>query len=379
MRTRRRHLIASLSRALGLVLAVSVLLSAFAPASAEPSPAQSTTGTAEIMWDQWGTPHVFAGDTDGLFRAFGWAQMHSHGNLLLRMLAQARGSAAEYGGDRFVPSDRAVRIMNLRQEGRTWYAAQTPAFRRSIDAFAEGINAYAAAHGDRVEDTFTPILPVNGEDVMAHVVRVMFIFLANSSSCPAALPTGSVLDAGSLGSNGWAIGPSRSASGNALLLANPHLAWGGEQTFYEAHLVGPGYDFYGATNLGFPVFTMGFNDNLGWAHTVGTLDACDVYALTPTEGGYVLDGATVPFASTTEVVRVRRDDGSIAEEPLTLRRSVHGPVVEQQGTLLGDPHCLGRANLGRSGCSSSGGTWATRKRSTNSRTSCGGTSCPCSM
>src|SRR3712207_7139523 len=40
----------------------------------------------------------------------------------------------------------------------------------------------------------------------------------------------------SIGSNGWAIGPSRSTSGNSLLLANPHLAWGGEQTFYEAHL-----------------------------------------------------------------------------------------------------------------------------------------------
>ena len=49
------------------------------------------------------------------------------------------------------------------------------------------------------------------------------------------------------GSNAWAIAPSRAESKHAMLLINPHLMWSGQQIFYEAHLIGPGTDFYGAT------------------------------------------------------------------------------------------------------------------------------------
>lgn len=323
------------SRLAGAVTAalVVIITAGSLPPTGNPAHARTDPGAAEILWDEWGTPHIFAEDTEGLFRAFGWAQMHSHGDLLLRMLAQARGVAAEYGGDRYRISDRATRIMSLPEQGAAWYAAQSVSFQRDVDAFASGINDYASAHPDALAATFKPVLPVDGSDVMAHVARVMFIFLANSSDCPSVLPVGSILDAGSLGSNGWAIAPSRSASGASMLLANPHLAWGGEQTFYEAQLVGPGYDLYGGTNVGFPVITMGFNDHLGWAHTVGTLDACDVYRLTPADGGYVMDGAIRQFETDTQTLRVRQADGSVTEEPLTVRRSVHGPVVEHDGGL----------------------------------------------
>lgn len=33
----------------------------------------------EILWDTWGVPHIFGKDIKGVFYAFGWAQMQSHG------------------------------------------------------------------------------------------------------------------------------------------------------------------------------------------------------------------------------------------------------------------------------------------------------------
>jgi len=291
--------------------------------------AQPNAGKAEILWDEWGTPHIVAADTDSLFRAFGWAQMHSHGNLLLRLLAQARGEAAAYGGPDFLESDRIVRTMALHEQGQLWYAGQSPDFRANIDAFAAGVNEYAATHPDQLDDTFTPILPITGPDVLAHVVRVMFAFVAGTSDCEAALPEGTLF-----GSNAWAIGASRSASGNAMLLANPHLAWSGDHIFYEAQLVAPGYDVYGTTLVGVPVIAIGFNEHLGWTHTVNTIDACDRYALTPAAGGYLFDGRALPFETRTETLRVREVDGTLREEALVLRRSVHGPVVEQDGRLV---------------------------------------------
>src|SRR5215216_6374803 len=61
---------------------------------------------AELLWDTWGVPHIFADDTVNLFYGFGWAQMHAHGDLLLRLYGQARGRPAEYWGERYLESDR---------------------------------------------------------------------------------------------------------------------------------------------------------------------------------------------------------------------------------------------------------------------------------
>ena len=67
-----------------------------------------------------------------------------------------------------------------------------------------------------------------------------------------------------------------------------------------------------------PVTTIGFNDFLGWTHTVKTLDPCDLYGSRP--GGGYPSTAFLPFESRTETLRVA-GEGTPREEALTLRRS----------------------------------------------------------
>jgi len=55
---------------------------------------QIEKGQAEILWDTWGVPHIFAQDEASAFRAFGWAQMHSDGNVLVRLLGNTAPSPA---------------------------------------------------------------------------------------------------------------------------------------------------------------------------------------------------------------------------------------------------------------------------------------------
>ncbi len=129
---------------------------------------------------------------------------------------------------------------------------------------------------------------------------------SSSSSSPARAASRPC--AGERGSNGWAIAPSHTADGHALLLANPHLQWGGEQTFFEAQLSAPGvYDAYGAAPVGFPILGFAFNDHLGWTHTVNTLDAGDLYLLTLEGDGYRYDGEVLPFETRTETIMVRQE------------------------------------------------------------------------
>jgi acyl-homoserine-lactone acylase len=111
---------------------------------------------AEILWDTWGVPHISARDMPSLCRAFGWAQMESHGNLLLRLYGQARGRAAEYWGPRYVDSDRWVRLMGVDARAKQWLSQQRPEMRGCLDAFADGINAFAAEHPGAITHPFCP-------------------------------------------------------------------------------------------------------------------------------------------------------------------------------------------------------------------------------
>ncbi|MBD1865337.1 MULTISPECIES: acylase [Trichocoleus] len=285
--------------------------------------------STEILWDTYGVPHISSNRTPDLFRAFGWAQMQSHANLLLRLYGQARGRAAEYWGEDYAESDQWVRKMGIPERSQAWYKAQTPKFRQYLDTFAAGINAYAKAHPDQIEDDLKAVLPISPVDVLAHTQRVLhFTFVVNPEELQATLakadpgePVG--------GSNGWAIAPSHSASGKAMLLANPHLPWADLFLWYEAQITALGIDAYGATLVGVPVLAIAFNDAMGWTHTVNTYDGWDAYALTSRDGGYEFDGQVRPFDTETQTLKVKQKDGSWQEQTLTIQRSVHGPVVAE--------------------------------------------------
>jgi acyl-homoserine-lactone acylase len=289
----------------------------------EPPPARITR--VEVLWDTYGVPHIYAQDAVSAVYASGWAQMRAHGDLLLRLLGQARGRAAEYWGESYVESDVWVRTNGVPARAAQWLAQQEPYERALLDAFVAGVNAYATAHGDSLAADVRGVLPVQAVDVLAHVQRTLhFTFLADANDVAGARRA---FEGGGPGSNAWAIAPARSASGNALLLANPHLPWGDLYTWFESHLNSPELSVYGATLLGFPLPGIAFNDSLGWTFTVNTLDAADLYRLELRGDGYVMDSVYRPFETEQQVLRVRAADGTLVERRFTIRRSVHGPVV----------------------------------------------------
>ena len=282
-------------------------------------------GPTEILWDRWGVPHIHAPDAEELFRAFGWSQMRNHANLILRLYGEARGRAAEYWGEAHLVSDRYLRTMGVPERAQQWYRAQKPRFKGYLDRFVEGMNEYARRHPERIDPELEAVLPLEPTDVLGHLQRVIHLsFVGREVTFGRArqpVP----------GSNGWAIAPSRTAGGNAMLLVNPHLPWSSFFTWFEAQWKTPELDAYGATLVGMPILGLGFNDHLGWTHTTNPLDGIDLFELTLVEGGYRWDGGVRAFEADTQSIRVRLPGGSLRQEVLEVRRSVHGPVLEVRG------------------------------------------------
>ncbi|HEY9891944.1 MAG TPA: acylase [Candidatus Sericytochromatia bacterium] len=313
----RQRLIWVFPLLLGFTLAI--CLSFYIPAS--------SLERTEILWDRWGVPHIYGKDTQGLFQAFGWAQMQSHGDLILRLYGQARGRAAEYFGEKYLQSDQYVRTMGIPARAKDWYKQQNPTMQGFLDAFAGGINNYAKENPDKINDEVKAVLPVDGVDVLAHVQRVIhFTFVVNQDEVKSQASTNKTTP----GSNGWAIAPSHSSSGNAMLLANPHLPWSDLYLWYEAQLTAPGIDAYGAALVGMPVLAIAFNNNLGWTSTVNTHDGWDAYELKLADNGYIFDGKVRPFETETQTLKIKQANGKLREEPLLIQHSIHGPIIDEQ-------------------------------------------------
>ncbi|MBC7873126.1 MAG: penicillin acylase family protein, partial [Ferruginibacter sp.] len=278
----------------------------------------------EILWDNYGVPHVYAKNQYDMYYAFGWAQMHNHANLLLQLYAQARGQAAEYWGEKFLASDKTIHLFNLPDSAKAHYNKYSNEYKTIINSFAKGINDYAKAHPDNIDSIARLVLPITPYDVLAHDARVVclqFLAAADIQNTQRLLAPGS---------NAYAIGPSKSASKNAMLVANPHLPWSDLYLFFEAHLSAPGFTAYGASLLGQPILNIAFNNNLGWTLTVNTIDASDRYELKMQDGGYLLDGKTENFHEKLVKLKVRQRDGSLLELDTTFHYSRHGPVLGEK-------------------------------------------------
>lgn len=302
-----------------LVASLAALLAGCSPsAPASLAPEQG----AEILWDSYGVPHIYASNRRELAHAFGWAQMQNHGDLLLRLYAQARGRAAELLGPDYLAEDRWTWTVDIPGLAARDYSLQRPEMRAHIDAFVAGINDFARAHPELIGDSVRAVLPVTGVDVLANQQRLALSRFLTSSGQVHAETRG-----WERGSNAWAIAPSRSASGHTLLLANPHLPWSDIFTWIEAQYSMPGVDVSGGALVGSPVLQIAFNDELGWTHTVNTQDTEDLYELTLSGDGYRYDGTVQPFAARVHVLRVRDSLGVLRDDTLRIRSSIQGPVV----------------------------------------------------
>lgn len=341
------------------VFAAGCLLAASAP-SALARDDDHARGRAEILWDQFGIPHIYGPDLLSVARGLGYAQMENHAESLLANVAAARGRSAEYfgagAGGANVTNDVQVRTEDIPRRARRWIDEGGAEQRAIIEAFADGVNEYAARHGDTIDPAFRAVLPFVPTDVTADEQNtVHFNFIPQQDNIPALIAAwqgGGIAAADALarnitpsGSNGWAIAPKKSATGNAILMGNPHLPWGnnapipglGVYQWMEAHLVigdprHPSLNASGVAFMGSPFLGLGYSDRIGWTHTNNTIQNANLYELTlNVDGTYAYAGGRKALGHRTDSLRVRQPDGSLATQTIDVYDSVQGPVVARSG------------------------------------------------
>jgi acyl-homoserine-lactone acylase len=350
----------------GVLLLALVVLATWEPfmaTAANTAPAR--TYSAEIIRDKFGVPHIY-GKTDA-DTAFGVAVAHAEDDFftLQDVVAMARGRYGAIAGEEGAKIDYAYHLIDARGTAEREYPKLPADTRALFEAYAAGLNQYAASHPDEVK--LGNLFPVSGLDVAAgFALRQPFFFGLDGVIGPLAageelrrehgpdipgfprpplpeaepaeadpapqqarrlvLPLGE--EAEHLGSNAFAVTPEKSG-GPTTLISNSHQPLRGGVAWYELVVEsGEGWHFAGANFPGSPFPFLGHNEHLGWTNTVNTPDMIDVYQLELDETGtrYKLDGewrdleskwVTLPVKMGPVVLPIRRE----------VLRSVHGPVI----------------------------------------------------
>lgn len=128
------------------------------------------------------------------------------------------------------------------------------------------------------------------------------------------------------GSNAWAIGGQRTASGKPMLAGDPHIAFSLPAVWWEAHLSAPGFELYGHFQALSPYALLGHNSAFGWSLTMFQNDDMDLVALrsNPANSRQIwYRGQWVDLGSRQEVIEVKGAE----PEALQVPQSPYGPII----------------------------------------------------
>lgn len=275
--------------------------------------------------DRWGIPHIRAtNDADAWF-GLGFCQGQDRTFQIESRLRMGRGMLSSLVGPSMLNIDTLCRRIGFRRAAQRQWSKCDPEVKATIQAFCDG-------HSRGVSDGFNrkPVeyavlrsepTPLEPSDVLSFLGIISFMLASNWDSELARLeilradgvealtaiepvypewldttdPTtaraaGSAIDdlrrdANALleltglgsGSNNWAIGGERTASGRPLVANDPHLSPDLPAHWYLSHVTTPDWQAAGASLAGTPGFAVGHNEHLAWGVTAGGIDNTDLF------------------------------------------------------------------------------------------------------
>jgi len=294
---------------------------------------QARARHVEIIRDQYGVPHIYGKtDADAVFGLL-YAQCEDDFNRVEYNYIEKLGRLAELNGEKDIYKDLYIRMIIDSADAIRDYNKSPKWLKELLIAFADGINYYLYTHKEvkpKLLTRFEPWYQMLWTDGSIGAINTADIGPADLQH----FYTGKYITANKniikepTGSNGFAIGPEKSASGNAMLYINPHV------TFYfrpEVHINSEtGLNAYGAVTWGQFFVYQGFNEKCGWMHTSCNVDVADVYKekVTRNKDNYYfeLNGKQKPFSKKEITIRFASNDG-LKSKSFPVYSNHRGPVM----------------------------------------------------
>ena len=250
--------------------------------SAEINRWQQQSKNVTIIRDNWGIPHIYGKtDADAVFGLM-YAQCEDDFKRVEMNYIEKLGRRSEVNGEEDLYKDLYIRLIIDSADAIADYKIAPDWLKKIMDAYADGINYYLYKHPEvkpallKRFEAWYPLLWTDGSigaistgDIDEDELKNFYM----GKDVPLALHK--ERGESGAGSNGFALGPSKTVSGNTILYINPHV------TFYfrpEVHVVSEeGLNAYGAVTWGQFFVYQGFNENCGWMHTSSNVDVSDMY------------------------------------------------------------------------------------------------------
>jgi len=134
-----------------------------------------------------------------------------------------------------------------------------------------------------------------------------------------------------IGSNSWLVSGEHTASGQPLVANDPHLTLLAPPIWYQMSHRRPGMAVDGVTFPGTPFVVIGENRAGAWGFTNTGGDVLDVYRYETRDGQYRYGDEWRDFETDERTVAVAGGE----DREVTVRKTVHGPVVERAGQRVG--------------------------------------------
>ena len=327
-----------------------------APAADQHARWQQHAGNVLIVRDNWGIAHIYGKtDADTVFGTI-YAQAEDDFGRIERNYLNGLGVLAQTEGETAIYVDLRQRLFVDPRRLRQSYGSSPAWLKTLMEAWSDGLNYFLSKHPavvPKVIHHYEPWMALSftegsiGGDIESVDLGKLEKFYGAQPRPPAHAmntPVTAPAEPAPGGSNGFAIAPSRSASGHALLWINPHTSY-----YFRSELQmvsEQGLNVYGAVTWGQFFVYQGFNAHNGWMHTSYGGDAVDEYAETMVgkpDGLYYEYGADLRKLQVSQITIPFKRGSRTGYRKFIVYRSHHGPIVRAENgrwiavKLLQDP------------------------------------------